>query len=290
MADEVSPGDAATILAGDKATVAQVEQLRHQMGLDRPWPVRYKEFVVNAATLDFGKSYFGTKRPVRDLIAEKLPLTALLAICATVVASIVGISLGTIAAIYRTRAPDTSILVLSTLGVTVPTFVLAPILVYYFSTVKDILPATWDPNPKAPIWMYLLLPVLILAARPAAVLTRLTRASMIDTFQQEFIRTAVAKGVPFGRLVFRHALRNAILPVITVIGTSFGFLLTGSFVLETVFTIPGIGQDGIEAILQGDMPRIQGIVLVTGAMFVLLNLVVDILMPFLDPRIREAQV
>jgi len=121
-------------------------------------------------------------------------------------------------------------------------------------------------------------------------LTRLTRASMIETLQQEFIRTAIAKGVPFRQLIFRHALRNAILPVITVIGTSFGFLLTGSFVLETVFTIPGIGQDGIEAILQGDMPRVQGIVMVTGAMFVILNLIVDILMPLLDPRIREAQV
>lgn len=290
VADEVSPGDAATVIAGDKSSIAQVEQLRHQMGLDRPWPERYVEFVGNAAKLDFGKSYFGTKRPVRDLIIEKLPLTALLAFCAIVVASIVGIGLGTLAGIYRTRPPDTAILILSTLGVTIPTFVLAPILVYYFSTVKDMLPATWDPNPKAPLWMYLLLPVLILSARPAALLTRLTRASMIDTMQQEFIRTAVAKGVPFGRLIFRHALRNAILPVVTVIGTSFGFLLTGSFVLETVFTIPGIGQDGIEAILQGDMPRIQGIVLVTGAMFVLLNLFVDILMPFLDPRIREAQV
>lgn len=290
MADEISPGDAANILAGDKASIEQVERLRHQMGLDRPWPVRYVEFLGNAATLDFGKSYFGTKRPVRDLIAEKLPLTALLAFCSIIVASAIGIGLGTIAGIYRNRGPDTAILILSTLGVTIPTFVLAPVLVYYFSTVKDILPATWDPNPKAPIWMYLLLPVLILAARPAALLTRLTRASMIDTLQQEFIRTAIAKGVPSRRLIFRHALRNAILPVITVIGTSFGFLLTGSFVLETVFTIPGIGQDGIEAILQGDMPRIQGIVLVTGAMFVILNLFVDILMPMLDPRIREAQV
>ncbi|MBN9500565.1 MAG: ABC transporter permease [Armatimonadetes bacterium] len=290
IADELAPGDAANVLAGDKATAAQLESLRHQMGLDRPWPIRYVEFLGNAAKFDFGKSYFGTKRPVGELLAEKLPLTALIALCAIVVASAVGIGLGTIAGIYRTRPPDTAILLASTLGVTIPTFVLAPIMVYYFSTVKDVLPATWDPNPTAPIWMYLLMPVLILAARPAALLTRLTRASMIETLQQEFIRTAIAKGVPFRQLIFRHALRNAILPVITVIGTSFGFLLTGSFVLETVFTIPGIGQDGIEAILQGDMPRVQGIVMVTGAMFVILNLIVDILMPLLDPRIREAQV
>jgi peptide/nickel transport system permease protein len=113
---------------------------------------------------------------------------------------------------------------------------------------------------------------------------------MIETFQQEFIRTAIAKGVTPGRLIIRHALRNAILPVITVVGTSFGFLLTGSFVLETIFTIPGIGQEGIDAILLGDMPRIQGIVMTTGFMFLILNLVVDVLLPLLDPRIREAQV
>jgi len=189
IADELAPGDAANVLAGDKATAAQLESLRHQMGLDRPWPIRYVEFLGNAAKFDFGKSYFGTKRPVGELLAEKLPLTALIALCAIVVASAVGIGLGTIAGIYRTRPPDTAILLASTLGVTIPTFVLAPIMVYYFSTVKDVLPATWDPNPTAPIWMYLLMPVLILAARPAALLTRLTRASMIETLQQEFIRT-----------------------------------------------------------------------------------------------------
>jgi peptide/nickel transport system permease protein len=290
LADEVSPGDAATVLAGDKASIAQVEQLREQLGLNRPWPTRYFEFLGKAVKLDFGKSYYGTKRNVREMIIEKLPMTALLAFTGIVIAAIVGIGFGTIASIYRTRPPDTAILILSTLGVTVPTFVLAPALVYYFSTKMNYLPPAWEVNLRAPMWMYLILPVSILAARPSALLTRVTRASMIETMQQEFIRTAIAKGVSPGRLIFRHALRNAILPVITVVGTSFGFMLTGSFVLETVFTIPGIGQEGIDAILQGDMPRIQGIVLTTGFMFLLLNLVVDILLPILDPRIREAQV
>ncbi|MCC7230564.1 MAG: ABC transporter permease [Fimbriimonadaceae bacterium] len=290
LADELAPGDAADVRAGEKATVAQVEKLRESMGLNRPWPVRYVEFLGKAAKLDFGHSYYGTQREVRDLILEKLPITSLIAFCAIILAAAVGIGLGTIAGIYRTRPPDTAILIISTLGVTVPTFVLAPILVYYFSTVRDILPATWETEMRAPMYMYLLLPVTILAARPSALLTRVTRASMIDTLQQEFIRTAIAKGVPTNRLIFKHALRNAILPVVTVIGTSFGFLLTGSFVLESVFTIPGIGKDGIEAIVMGDMPRIQGIVLVTGFLFVVLNLVVDVLLPLLDPRIREAQV
>jgi peptide/nickel transport system permease protein len=290
LADEVSPGDAATVQAGDKASIQQVEQLREQMGLNRPWPIRYAEFAAHAAQLDFGKSYYSTKRNVREMIIEKLPMTATLALSAIVIATIVGITLGTIASIWRTKPPDTLILILSTLGVTVPTFVLAPALVYYFSTKLDLLPPAWESSLRAPVWMYLILPVSILAARPAALLTRVTRASMIETMQQEFIRTAIAKGVPTGRLIIRHALRNAVLPVITVIGTSFGFLLTGSFVLETIFTIPGIGQEGIDAILQGDMPRIQGIVLTTGFMFLVLNLIVDILLPILDPRIREVQV
>lgn len=290
LADEVSPGDAATVLAGDKATQERVERLRTEMGLSRPWPVRYVEFFGKAVKLDFGRSYFGQKRNVREMIFEKLPVTAMLALSAILIAVVVGLTMGTIAAIYRTRPPDTLILILSTLGVTVPTFVLAPALVWYFSSRMDLLPPAWEVNLRGPLWMYLVLPVGILAARPSALLTRVTRASMIETLQQEFIRTAIAKGVPPGRLIIRHALRNAVLPVITVVGTSFGFLLTGSFVLETIFTIPGIGQEGIDAIAAGDMPRIQGIVLTTGVMFLLLNLLVDILLPILDPRIREVQV
>lgn len=290
MADEISPGDAATVLAGDKATAAQVEQQRERMGLNRPWPTRYVEFLGKAAKLDFGKSYFGTKRDIREMLFEKMPITAMLALTAILVAAIIGLSFGTLAGIYRSRPPDTAVLIISTLGVTIPTFVLAPVLVYYFATKMNYLPPTWEVNMRAPLWMYMLLPVSILAARPSALLIRVTRASMIETLQQEFIRTAIAKGVPPRRLVFKHGLRNAILPVITVIGTSFGFLLTGSFVLETVFTVPGIGQEGIDAILLGDMPRIQGIVLATGLMFLVLNLLVDILLPILDPRIREGQV
>jgi peptide/nickel transport system permease protein len=287
---ELAPGDAATIQAGEKATQKDVDALRHQMGLDRPWPIRYVEFVGKAAKLDFGTSYFGTKRPIRELILEKLPLTAKVALWAVLLASIVGIFLGTIAGIYQTRAPDRAILTLSTLGVTVPNFVLAPILVLIFANQLDVLPTGWAPVLKAPEFYYLLLPVCILAARPAALLTRLTRASMVDTLQQEFIRTATAKGVPPLRLYLKHALRNAILPVVTVIGTTFGVLLTGSFVIERAFDIPGIGRAAIEAINQGDSPMLQGCVIVTGAMFIFVNLLVDIALPILDPRIREAQV
>jgi peptide/nickel transport system permease protein len=290
LADEIAPGDAATALAGEKATLAQVEQKRKELGLNRPWTVRYVEFVGKAATGDLGRSYFRTREPVRDILASKLPLTMKIASYAIVLASLVGVFLGTVAAVYQNRFADRTVLTVSTLGVTVPNFVLAPILVYFLAVKADLLPQTWDTRLVAAEIFYLILPVSILAARPAALLTRLTRASMIDTLQQEFIRTATAKGVPRGRLLIRHALRNAILPVITAIGTSFGFLLTGSFVIERAFTIPGIGSATIEAILQGDMPVVQAGILVTGTIFIVLNLLVDVLLPILDPRIRESQV
>lgn len=290
LADEIAPGDAATALAGEKATLAQVERKRKELGLDRPWTVRYVEFVGKAATGDLGRSYFRTREPVRDILATKLPVTMKIATYAIILASLIGIFLGTVAAVKQNRFADRTVLTISTLGVTIPNFVLAPILVYFIAVKADLLPQTWDTRMVAAEIYYLILPVSILAARPAALLTRLTRASMIDTLQQEFIRTATAKGVPRGRLLVRHALRNAILPVITAIGTSFGFLLTGSFVIERAFTIPGIGSATIEAILQGDMPVVQAGILVTGTIFIVLNLVVDVLLPILDPRIRESQV
>jgi ABC-type dipeptide/oligopeptide/nickel transport system permease component len=276
--------------AGDKATIAQVDLLRHQLGLDRPWPIRYVESASHMAQGDFGTSYYGTKEPVVDVLKRSLPITALVAMCAITLASAIGVLLGTLAAVRENKFADRSVLTFSTLGVTLPNFVLAPILQYLLVLKLDQLPLTWETELRAPMFYYLILPVSILAARPAAMLTRLTRASMIETMQQEFIRTAVAKGVPPARLIFRHALRNAILPVITAIGTSFGFLLTGSFVIERAFAIPGIGSATIEAIQKGDMPVIQACVLVTGAMFVFLNLIVDLVLPILDPRIRESQI
>lgn len=290
VAGEAAPGDAATIEAGEKASQADVERIRHQMGLDRPWPVRYVESVAHAAQGDFGNSYTGTKEPVGTIIGRTLPYTAMLAVLAIVVASGVGIVLGTLSGVYRNKAPDRLILTLSTLGVTIPTFVLAPLLVFYLNVQLGVLPGAWKIDRPEGDFLYLVLPVGILAARPAALIARLTRASMIETLQQEFIRTAIAKGVPRGRLYLRHALRNAILPVVTAIGTTFGLMLTGSFIIETAFTIPGLGMRTVEAIKSLDMPVVQASVFVAGAMFILINTLVDMLLPILDPRIRESQV
>lgn len=289
-ANELAPGDAALIFAGDKATPEQVIRIRHNLGLDRPWPIRYGEYVLHASQGDFGRSYYGVQEPVSNIVGRTLPMTAKIASLAILLASILGIVLGTLGAIFQRKLADRAVLTMSTLLVTLPNFVIAPILVFVFCQKLDYLPMTWSEPLRAPEWLYLLLPVSILAARPAALLTRLTRQSMIDTLQQEFIRTAVAKGVPRGRLLFHHALRNAILPVITAIGTSFGFLLTGSFVVERFFLLPGLGSTTIEAIQQSNMPVVQACVLVTGAMFILLNLGVDIILPILDPRIRESQI
>lgn len=290
IADDMAPGDAATLIAGEKATPAQVERLRHEMGLDRPWPVRYVEFVGKAARFDFGNSYHGTKEPVSAIILRSLPMTLRLATLSIIYAAVVGLTLGTLAGVFRDRWIDRTVLTLSTLGVTTPNFVLAPILVYIFAVKLNYLPTTWEVRLRAPEFFYLLLPVLVLSARTTATITRLTRAAMIDTLGMEFIRLAVAKGVPPWRVVLVHGLRNAILPVLTTIGTSFGFLLTGSFVVETVFTMPGLGYAGINAILQQDSPVILATTLVAGALFVLVNLAVDLILPIADPRIRESQV
>jgi peptide/nickel transport system permease protein len=290
IAAELTPGDAATLLAGEKARPEDVQKLRHQMGLDRPWPIRYVEFVGNAARGDFGHSLLGARQSVSKIMGKALPMTMKIAFLAILLASAVGILLGTLAGVYQNKVPDRAVLTLSTLGVTLPNFVLAPVLVLIFALKLDMLPQTWEVNLRAPEFYYLLLPVVILAARPMASLTRLTRASVVDTLQQEFVRLATAKGVPPVRLVFRHVLRNALLPVITAIGTSFGFLLTGSFIVERAFVIPGMGSEAIEAIQRRDTPVIQATVLIAGALFIVINMLVDLVLPLLDPRIREAQV
>ena len=290
VASAMAKGDPARLIAGEKATEETYHRIFLQMGLDKPVPVRYGIYVNNLAHGDWGQSYQGTHEPVSDILKRSLPMTAKVALLSITLASFVGITLGTIAAVRENRFADRSILTLSTLGVTLPNFVLAPILVYIFAVKLNKLPVGWESELRGPEWMYLILPVVVLSLRPMAMLTRLTRASMVETLRQEFIRAGIAKGVPPFRLITKYALRNAILPVITTIGTTFGFLLTGSFVVERFFIIPGIGSKTIEAILSNDIPVIQACVLATGFMFVVVNTIVDLALPILDPRIREAQV
>lgn len=289
-AAEMAPGDAARMIAGEKATPDAIARVRTELGMDRPAPERFARFVVGAVQLDFGNSFYGTREPVIDTLKRALPMTMRIAGWAILVAAIVGIGLGALAAIWEGRWLDKLVLTLSTFGVTIPNFVLAPILILIFALKLDMLPINWTEERVASDFYYLVLPVLVLSLRPMATLTRLTRASMIDVLNQDFIRLAIAKGVPKFRLYTRHALRNAIFPSVTALGTSFGFLLTGSFIVETAFTLPGIGRLAIESIQKRDIPMIQATTLVAGFLFVFVNLLVDLVLPLLDPRIRESQV
>lgn len=292
LVDEIAPGDPALTLVGEKGRQEQYLRLRKEMGLNRPWPVRYVEFVGQAARFDFGESLIGVKRPVAEILGQAIPITMRIALYAVLVAAFIGIVLGTLAAVNEGKWFDNLALGFSTLGVTIPNYVLLPILVLIFAVQLDQLPTSWAPANRqiAPEIFYLALPVFVLSLRPMATLTRLMRASMIDALQQEYVRFAVAKGVPPSRIVLRHCFRNAILPVLTMIGTSFGFLLTGSFVVEQAYVIPGIGFITLDAIVKNDTPVILAATFVTGAMFVLVNLAVDLVAPLVDPRIRESQI
>lgn len=285
---ELAPGGPEYILGGDKATAETYARIRHELGTDRPWPVRYVETIYKTARLDFGESY-SRRESVSKILGEGTLMTARLAINAIILASLVGIILGVIGAAYQHKWPDKLVLALSTLGVTVPNFVLAPILAYFFSLRLHLLPMTWEPHRMLPDFYYLVLPVSLLSLRPCATIARSTRAAMIDALQQEYVRFAIAKGVPTIRIIFKHALRNAILTVFTIIGLSFGFLLMGSFTIELIFNIPGIGMEGVEAIKRRDTPVVMAITLTMAAMFTLINLIIDIILPLLDPRIREVR-
>lgn len=282
----LASGDAATMLAGEKASHYQVQLLRHQMGLDRPFLVQYGDFLVKAVHGNLGHSYFGAQTPVTQILAQTLPMTMTLAFSAIVLAAMIAIPLGILAALKENTIVDYFSLTFSVLAVTIPSFVLAPIFVYIFALELNYLPQTWDNPLRGPLIYYLIMPVAILAAGPTAVLVRLTRSSVLETMRQEFVRLAIAKGVSPWRLYFKHILRNAILPVITAIGTSFGYLLGGSFIIEQFFRLPGIGHKTIEAMLARDTPVIQGCILAAGALFVFVNLLVDLSVPLLDPRVR----
>ncbi|MDI9641301.1 ABC transporter permease [Kamptonema cortianum] len=292
LADEIAPGDAALTRAGEKATAEDVARIRKEMGLDRPWPIRYVEFLGQAARFDFGDSLVGTQQPINATLIKGLAITMKIATMAILLAAVLGIFMGVLAAIHENKFWDRVILSFSTLGVTIPNYVLLPLLVLLLAVQGGHFPTSYEPpdRQQAAEFFYIFLPVFVLALRPMATLTRLMRASMVDTLKQEYVRLAIAKGVPRLRLYFKHCFRNALIPVLTAIGTSFGYLLTGSFVVETIYLVPGIGKAAIEAIMQRDTPTILAATLVTGALFVFVNLIVDILLPLVDPRIRESQV
>jgi ABC-type dipeptide/oligopeptide/nickel transport system permease component len=276
----LAPGDPIRMILGERSDPQAVAQVRRELGLDQPWYVQYGRFVWNAVRGDFGISLYN-RRPVGDIIRESFPATATLAVLAILLAITVGIPAGVVAAVWHNRLPDRLSMAGVVLGISVPNFVLATLLILLVSVRLGWLPVAGWGAPE-----YVVLPVLVLAARPSASIARFTRTSMLEVLQQDYIRTARAKGVPEPFVILKHALPNALLPVVTVIGNAFGYLLTGSFIVETVFAVPGVGYKSIEAILRRDYPVIQATTLLFAFLFIVVNLLVDILYTRLDPRVR----
>ena len=276
-----APGDPVEMRLGQHADPVTRQRVRHEMGLDRPLAVQYLSYVAGAARGDFGQSYI-TQRSVSDILASGFPYTLTLAAWALILAVSAGLSLGIAAAIHQNRWIDRVAMIVTLVGISIPGFVLAPVLILLFALKLAWLPVAGWLGAK-----YVVMPAIVLAGRPAALLARLTRAQMIEVLRQDYIRTAHAKGLSPARVLFGHALPNALPAVLTVIGTAFGYLLTGSFVVETVFAVPGIGAQSIESIFRRDYPVIQATVLLAATGFIVVNLGVDLLQTLLDPRLRH---
>ncbi len=283
----LAPGDPADVILGEKATPATKARLREELGLNRPPLIRYKDYVVGIVTRgDFGSSYL-SREPVKDIIKRGFPNTILLASLALVTSLLLGIPLGILASVWANKLPDRLAMALALVGVALPSFVLGPALVLLLAVRLQwlsVIGFSLAEGRTAP--QFFILPVLVLAARSAALIARLTRSAMLDVLSQDYVRTARAKGLSTASVLFKHALKNAFPPILTVAGTTFGYLLSGSFVVETFFTIPGIGNESISSILRRDYPVVQGLSLLMATGFVLINLIVDILYGMIDPRAR----
>lgn len=286
----LSPADPVDILLGQRAAPEAKARTRHEWGLDRPPLVRYGDYVWRIVRYgDFGRSY-QTREPITEIIKRGFPNTAALASAALMLSLIVGIPLGIASAVYANRALDRVAMSAALAGVAVPSFVLGPALVLLLAVPpRSLLPVIgFSLTSGRTDLKYFILPTIVLAARSTALIARLTRSAMLDVLGQDYIRTARAKGLSGGAILFKHALKNAFPPILTVAGTTFGYLLSGSFVVETFFTIPGIGNQSIRSILDRDYPVVQGLALLLATIFVLVNLIVDILYGLLDPRARVA--
>jgi ABC-type dipeptide/oligopeptide/nickel transport system permease component len=274
------PGDPARVIAGVLASPEDVERIRQQMGLDKPLVAQYFTFLGSLLHLDLGISAH-TGAPVVEEIASRLPYTIELAFVALAVAITAGVLAGVVAAIRRNTPLDLLMSGLSVFGVSMPVYWLGLMLIIVFAINLHILPAAGADEPTS-----IVMPALTLALFSIGLIARMTRSSMLEVLSQDYVRTARAKGAPFRSVVFKHALRNALLPVITVIGLQFGALLGGAVVTETVFAWPGVGRLLVDSIFFRDYPVVQGLVLMFGATFVVINLLVDLLYAYVDPRIH----
>lgn len=274
------PGDPAQVMLGEAAAQSDVDALRNKLGLDRPFAAQYVQFIAGVVQGDFGTSFrYGT--PVFSEIAQRLPNTLELALAAMGVAMLIAIPLGILGALYRGKAIDQAAMTVSLLGISMPNFWLGPLLAILFAVVLGWLPVSGTGD-----WRHLVLPAVTLGAALAAILARMTRASLIEELRELYVLAAQARGVSYTRAVLRHALRNSLIPVVTILGLQFGAVLTGTIITETIFSWPGVGRLLIQAINFRDYPLVQGCILFIATTYVLVNLLVDLAYGWLDPRIR----
>lgn len=284
----LTPGDPAAIIAGDDATAEQLQQIRQSMGLDKPIYQQLIQWISQLLRGDLGVSLLsGT--PVLGMIGDRVVPSLALAISTIVLTVIVAIPLGVVAAWRQGKLLDRAIMTLSVFGFSVPTFVIGYLLVYLFSIQMGWLPVQGYKPLSDGFWQFaerLVLPVLGLSAIYIALIARITRSSIIDVMGEDFIRTARAKGAHERVVLMRHALRNAAVPILTIIGIGMASLISGVVVTESVFNLPGLGRLVVEAVLARDYPVIQGLILLFSFIYIMINLAVDLLYPVFDPRIR----
>jgi peptide/nickel transport system permease protein len=284
----LTPGDPAAVILGDRATPEDIARLRDQLGLNDPLPVQFVRWFSNVLRLDFGESIF-LGEPVTQALLDRMQPTVLLTVYALSIEVLIGIPAGVIAAVRYNSPLDRTLTVVAISGSAIPTFFLGILLILIFSVRLRWLPSggyvPFGEDPAAH-FKAMLLPAFALGFSAAGLLARLVRSSMLDVLREDYVRTAFAKGLPEQFVIVRHALRNALIPALTVIGISIGALLGGAVVTETVFTIPGMGRLVVQSIARRDYPVIQGAIIAIAMTYVLVNLVVDVLYVYIDPRVR----
>jgi ABC-type dipeptide/oligopeptide/nickel transport system permease component len=276
----IVPGDPVEQMLGEGAAPGELVQLRHALGLDQPLLAQYGHYLKQLAHGDLGQS-FKFQAPVRQIIFERYPATLSLAFLALLVCAAIAIPAGVLAAYRRGHAADRMVGVFTLFGLAVPNFALGPVLILFFSIELGLLPVSGRAG-----LAYYVLPAATLGAALAAILTRMVRGSMLEELSSDYVRTARAKGLSMRVVLFRHAFRNALIPIITILGLQFGTLLAGTIVTETIFSWPGIGRLTVQAISARDYPLLQGCILVIALSYVLVNLLTDVVYAVIDPRVR----
>ncbi len=283
-----APGDPAAVMLGEQATAADIAQLRASYGLDKPLPVQFAYWLGELARGNLGQSIF-LQRPVTQALAERAEPTFFLTMFAMAIAMLIGIPCGIAAAVWRNSWIDQTFSGFAMLGASIPSFWLGLILMQMFAVSLGWFPVAGYGDPGVPLsnrLHHLVLPAIVLGVVNSALILRFSRASMLDVLGEDYIRTARAKGVSERRVVLHHALRNALIPVVTVLGLTFALLIGGAIVTETVFGLPGIGNLVVSAVLRRDYPVIQGALLVIAGMYVLINFLIDLLYLAIDPRVK----